>query len=57
MAKTVVKKKLRKKDRRKGKKIESGKKKRENIAEIGACINRPSFSSLSTNPLFEVSQK
>ena len=33
---------------------ESGKKKRENTTEIGACINRPSFPSLLANPLFDV---
>ena len=31
---------------------ESGKKKRENMAEIGACINRLSFSSLFSKPTF-----
>ena len=37
-------------------KKESGKKKRENTAGIGACINRPSFPSLLANPLFDVLQ-
>ena len=49
-------KKLRVKERRERKK-ESGKTKRENTAGIGACISRPSFSSLLANPLFEVPQK
>ena len=53
-------KKLRVKERRerkKERKKESGKTKRENTAGIGACISRPSFSSLLANPLFEVPQK
>ena len=35
-------------------KKESGKKKRENTAGIGACINRLSFPSFLANPLFDV---
>ena len=37
-------------------KKESSKMKRENMTGIGACINRLSFPSLLTNPLFEVSK-
>ena len=35
-------------------KKESGKKKRENMAGIGACINRIFFPSLLANPLFGI---
>ena len=39
-------------EKEKRKEKESGKKKRENMAEIGACINRLFFSSLFSKPTF-----
>ena len=41
-------------ERKKERKKESGKTKRENMAGIEACINRPHFPSLLANPLFKV---
>ena len=39
-------------EKEKRKEKESGKKKRENMTEIEACINRLSFSSLFSKPTF-----
>ena len=45
---------MRERELRKRRKNVSGKKRRENMIEVGACINRLCFPSLLANPFFRI---